>query len=196
MYREQQHQYQAKPESRYYLCQHRKSSDQVVEYGVAVDDAQHSEGEAQTGGQQESRAGELQRVGEPQGDEPGDIDVLSVGDSQVAMQRIADIHTVLLQHRPIIYQMIKGVRRDIAGGYVLQDDRTAGFALGAYDRDWPLIIDPTPGRKTDTMRATAGVLGTTCSCAGWTDSRDACAVPTASAPWASGPCSSAAAVSG
>jgi len=46
------------------------------------------------------------------------------------------------QHRPEIYQLIKGARRVVQGGYRLIDGRTAGFTVGSYDRDQPLIIDP------------------------------------------------------
>ncbi|HTL16803.1 MAG TPA: SBBP repeat-containing protein, partial [Patescibacteria group bacterium] len=48
----------------------------------------------------------------------------------------------LRQHRPVIYQFIKGVRRSVSGGYVLTDSQTAGFALGPYDPEAPLVIDP------------------------------------------------------
>ena len=48
----------------------------------------------------------------------------------------------LRQHKPVIYQIVRGVRREVAGGYRLKDTRTAVFTLGAYDPDWPLIIDP------------------------------------------------------
>jgi hypothetical protein len=46
------------------------------------------------------------------------------------------------QHRPVIYQMVNGARKDIAGGYELRGKATVGFQLGDYDRRLPLIIDP------------------------------------------------------
>ena len=49
--------------------------------------------------------------------------------------------TELRQHRPVIYQLIKGVRHEVTGGYRLTDVQTAGFALGPYDHHFPLIID-------------------------------------------------------
>jgi hypothetical protein len=61
--------------------------------------------------------------------EQGEL-VLNLGEDQ--------IH----QPRPVIYQLVDGVRKTIAGGYVLRDARTAGFALGPYDRELPLVIDP------------------------------------------------------
>jgi hypothetical protein len=48
----------------------------------------------------------------------------------------------LRQHAPVVYQMVRGLRREISGSYRLKDSRTAGFALGAYDHDLPLVIDP------------------------------------------------------
>src|SRR5260221_4810903 len=46
------------------------------------------------------------------------------------------------QHKPVIYQDIDGVRRDIAGGYVRKDAKRVGFQVAAYDASRPLIIDP------------------------------------------------------
>jgi hypothetical protein len=46
------------------------------------------------------------------------------------------------QHKPVIYQTVNGVRKEIAGGYRLTDKTTAGFWLGDYDRSLPLVIDP------------------------------------------------------
>ncbi|PYQ07013.1 MAG: hypothetical protein DMF82_04760 [Acidobacteria bacterium] len=43
--------------------------------------------------------------------------------------------------KPVVYQEVSGVRREIAGGYVLQENRV-GFRLGAYDARQPLVIDP------------------------------------------------------
>jgi hypothetical protein len=50
----------------------------------------------------------------------------------------AELH----QHRPVIYQIVKGSRREVSGGYSMIDAGTVGFALGDYDRRSPLIIDP------------------------------------------------------
>jgi hypothetical protein len=48
----------------------------------------------------------------------------------------------LRQHRPLIYQVVDGVRREISGGYRLRDARTVFFDVGAYDPERPLVIDP------------------------------------------------------
>ncbi len=50
--------------------------------------------------------------------------------------------------KPLVYQEIEGMRREIAGDYKLypdSEDRAAarvGFALAAYDNTQPLVIDP------------------------------------------------------
>jgi len=74
-------------------------------------------------------------------------------------------NATLRQRRPVVYQEHGGARQEIAGGYVLLDDAPAapaaaprdvasgdplalrtppavGFAVAAYDRSRPLVIDP------------------------------------------------------
>lgn len=46
------------------------------------------------------------------------------------------------QRTPVIYQDIDGIRRQIAGGYVLRGVREVGFRVAAYDTSRPLVIDP------------------------------------------------------
>ena len=46
------------------------------------------------------------------------------------------------QHTPLVYQEVDGVRRQIAGSYMLNGDRQVGFEVAAYDPGQPLIIDP------------------------------------------------------
>jgi len=56
----------------------------------------------------------------------------------------------LRQHKPVVYQNIDGVRREIAASYVLTKDKGqktkdkigVSFGLGEYDRSKELIIDP------------------------------------------------------
>jgi hypothetical protein len=62
-------------------------------------------------------------------DAQGDL-VVSVGPGQ------------LRQHKPILHQVIGGVRREVAGGYRLKDSQTVAFEVGRYDPQSPLIIDP------------------------------------------------------
>lgn len=44
-------------------------------------------------------------------------------------------------HKPVIYQEVNGVRRDIVGGYIL-NNRLVGFEISSYDSSRPLVIDP------------------------------------------------------
>jgi hypothetical protein len=46
------------------------------------------------------------------------------------------------QPPPLIYQVFGGHRQPVQGNYVLNDSSTVGFALGAYDSDLALVIDP------------------------------------------------------
>jgi len=46
------------------------------------------------------------------------------------------------QRKPVIYQEVDGVRKEIPGGYVLMDTHQIGFRVAAYDPSRPLIIDP------------------------------------------------------
>lgn len=67
------------------------------------------------------------------------LDKLTTRDGELVLQ-VGE--TELRQHRPVIYQLINGVRHEVTGGYRLADAHTAGFALGPYDHHFPLIIDP------------------------------------------------------
>jgi hypothetical protein len=48
----------------------------------------------------------------------------------------------LRQLKPVVYQEFDGIKRTIAGRYVLKGHRQAGFELGDYDRSKPLVVDP------------------------------------------------------
>jgi hypothetical protein len=52
------------------------------------------------------------------------------------------------QPKPVIYQTVDGVRKEIAGGYQLVDTHTVAFAVGQYDHSQPLIIDPVLSYST------------------------------------------------
>src|SRR6266849_3670850 len=59
----------------------------------------------------------------------GDL-VLSVSGGEVEFQK------------PVIYQNVKGERREIAGRYALSGDHRVTFAVASYDRTEPLVVDP------------------------------------------------------
>ena len=44
--------------------------------------------------------------------------------------------------KPIVYQEVAGIRREVEGGYILANKATVAFKIGAYDHSLPLIIDP------------------------------------------------------
>jgi Beta-propeller repeat len=46
------------------------------------------------------------------------------------------------QHKPIVYQEIKGERREIEGRYAIRSGGRVGFEVGQYDANAALIIDP------------------------------------------------------
>ena len=48
----------------------------------------------------------------------------------------------LRQHKPVIYQDVDGIRREIAGGYVMKNAHQIAFEVAAYDKTRPLVIDP------------------------------------------------------
>src|SRR5262249_32439589 len=72
-----------------------------------------------------------------------ELEVDEAGDLQVRGAEWA-----LQQRKPVLYQEADGVRREIAGGYVLRDGGQVGFAVERYDRSQPLIIDPVLGYST------------------------------------------------
>jgi len=53
----------------------------------------------------------------------------------------ADEHSIR-QSTPTVYQVIEGMRREIASGYVLLGENEVGFELGPYNKEYPLMIDP------------------------------------------------------
>jgi len=46
------------------------------------------------------------------------------------------------QPKPMIYQTIGGTRKEVEGGYRIADAHTVAFAVGQYDHNQPLVIDP------------------------------------------------------
>src|SRR5438552_1690786 len=50
--------------------------------------------------------------------------------------------------KPVIYQEVNGVRREVAGSYVLTGTHQVGFRIAAYDASQPLVIDPVLSYST------------------------------------------------
>ncbi|HTR38268.1 MAG TPA: SBBP repeat-containing protein [Bryobacteraceae bacterium] len=57
--------------------------------------------------------------------------VIGIGDNEV------------IEHAPVVYQEIGGRRRALPGRYVLRGRGRVGFSVAGYDREQPLVIDPT-----------------------------------------------------
>lgn len=54
----------------------------------------------------------------------------------------------VIEQAPVVYQEGNGVRQTVTGRYVLEGEGTVGFAVGAYDRSRPLVIDPVLSYST------------------------------------------------
>jgi beta-propeller repeat-containing protein len=65
------------------------------------------------------------------------VDVTDGGDLAIQM---AD--RVIWQQKPVLFQEIDGVRREVRGGYVLKTGRRIGFRVGTYNKRKALVIDP------------------------------------------------------
>ncbi|HVA46390.1 MAG TPA: FG-GAP-like repeat-containing protein [Pirellulales bacterium] len=55
------------------------------------------------------------------------------------------LHTAVgdvVEHAPVVYQGDGGQRQALSGNYVIGDDGTVSFTVGAYDHARPLVIDP------------------------------------------------------
>src|ERR1700676_32035 len=73
-------------------------------------------------------------------------DKLEVDDRGDLLLHIADRSVVL--RKPSMYQEVDGVRREIAGGYLIEDGQRVGFRVPDYDRSKQLVIDPVLSYST------------------------------------------------
>ncbi|MEK6839219.1 MAG: hypothetical protein AABY08_05730, partial [Candidatus Thermoplasmatota archaeon] len=82
------------------------------------------------------------------GADPASIRLRYSGQHDLAVSSRGDLEIssdagVLRESAPSLFQELDGRRVSIAGRFELVDAETVGFAVGAYDRDRPLLIDPT-----------------------------------------------------
>jgi hypothetical protein len=68
-------------------------------------------------------------------DARGDV-VVSVPGGEVRLQK------------PVIYQQVKGERREVAGSYTIAGNHRIKFAVSDYDRTEPLVLDPVLNYST------------------------------------------------
>jgi hypothetical protein len=88
----------------------------------------------------------------PQAD-PNKINLDFAGAKRLRLDKAGDLIVSLAGgdvrwHRPVCYQSVAGARRNIAGKYVLRGRHQVGFAVAAYDKTQPLVIDPTLAYST------------------------------------------------
>src|SRR5207302_767574 len=81
------------------------------------------------------------------GADPSAIALRLTGADKVEVDVQGDLvlHTAagpIRQQKPFIYQEVGGVRKEIAGGYVLKGEQHVGFKVAAHDARRPLVIDP------------------------------------------------------
>ncbi|MGD0075341.1 MAG: SBBP repeat-containing protein [Candidatus Binataceae bacterium] len=82
------------------------------------------------------------------GADPGAIAIKFDGAKELALGANGDLHVKLASdgeviHRaPVAYQERDGHRQPVSGRWILEGQRTARFALAAYDRSHSLYIDP------------------------------------------------------
>lgn len=87
------------------------------------------------------------------GVDPAVIAIRFRGADQVALDPQGDLILSLgadeiRQPKPLIYQNVQGVRKEIAGGYWLSDPQTVRFEIAPYDHRLPLVIDPVLSYST------------------------------------------------
>ena len=54
----------------------------------------------------------------------------------------------IVQHAPVAYQVVAGSRHEIQAGYQIVDASSVTFAVGQFDRNLPLVIDPVLSYST------------------------------------------------
>lgn len=81
------------------------------------------------------------------GADPGVIKLNFTGAQKVALDDEGNLILritggEIIQHKPLIYQEIGGVKKTVQGGYTLRGEHEVGFKIAAYNKSAPLIIDP------------------------------------------------------
>jgi hypothetical protein len=85
------------------------------------------------------------------GADPNHIELKFTGASSLKLEGGGDLIVTtagglsLTQHAPVLYQEEDGVRRQVAGSYIIRGKNRVGFRVGAYVRSRTLVIDPVVG---------------------------------------------------
>lgn len=82
------------------------------------------------------------------GSDARDIKLQFDGADKIEVDAAGDLllslgETVIRQPKPVAYQEVSGERRAVEARYAVDPEGQVGFAIGAYDTQNPLIIDPT-----------------------------------------------------
>ena len=98
------------------------------------------------------------------GAEPGKIVLEFEGADKVTLDANGDLllyvaGAIVRQRRPVAFQEIDGVRREVSANYLITKRSQVAFQLGAYDRRRSLIIDPTVEYSTFTGSSVQGTAG-------------------------------------
>jgi len=88
-----------------------------------------------------------------QGADPASIKMAIVGADKISLNGQGDLILAMKDgqvrlQKPVVYQEVEGVRREISGSYRLQSSGQVGFHVGRYDRSRPLVIDPVLAYST------------------------------------------------
>ncbi len=78
---------------------------------------------------------------------PGAIGIHFTGADKISVTAQGELalklgNDEMLQPRPVIYQIVNGVRQEISGGYKMLGTQDVAFNVGNYDHTLPLVIDP------------------------------------------------------
>lgn len=87
------------------------------------------------------------------GADPSVIALAMHGASELRLDQTGDlvVHAAGCEVRllkPVIYQVVNGVRREVSGRYVLKAGNKVGFDIAKFDRHLPLVIDPVLSYST------------------------------------------------
>jgi hypothetical protein len=87
------------------------------------------------------------------GADPGAITLSVEGTQGMSLDGQGNLvlHTAggdVLEHAPVLYQEMDGVRQAVSGRFVLEGQNQVGFQVQAYDPSRPLVIDPVLSYST------------------------------------------------